>query len=189
MERVQSRQLGLSMIEVLVTIVILVVGLLGLAGLQGRANTAELESYQRVQTLVLLQDMVDRINANRKVASCYAFTDAATGAPYEGTGGAAATCLAGGTAAIRAVATQDLADFHALLNNSTASSVGALIGARGCISVDAAGSGAITVSVAWQGINTTAAPAAALTCATGLYGSEDRRRVVSTEILIANLAP
>ena len=39
-----------------------------------RAQQAEVESYQRAQALVLLQDMVDRINANRKTAGCYAFT-------------------------------------------------------------------------------------------------------------------
>jgi len=53
------------MIEVLVTFVILVVGLLGLIGLQARSQQAELESYQRGQALILLQDIVDRMNANR----------------------------------------------------------------------------------------------------------------------------
>lgn len=63
---------GFSLIEVLVTIVILMIGLLGLAGLQGRAFTVQMESYQRAQALVLLDDMADRIMANRNVASCYA---------------------------------------------------------------------------------------------------------------------
>ena len=58
-------QAGFTMIEVLITFVILLVGLLGLIGLQARSQQAELESYQRGQALVLLQDMVDRMNANR----------------------------------------------------------------------------------------------------------------------------
>ena len=62
---------GFSMVEVLVTIVILTIGLLGLAGLQGRASTAQMESYQRSQALILLADMADRINANRSNAAAY----------------------------------------------------------------------------------------------------------------------
>ena len=53
---------------------ILLVGLLGLAGVMISSQRAELESYQRVQGLIILQDIVGRINANRNVAACYAFT-------------------------------------------------------------------------------------------------------------------
>ena len=58
-------QSGFTMIEVLITFIVLVIGLLGLIGLQARTQQAELESYQRGQALVLLQDMLDRMNANR----------------------------------------------------------------------------------------------------------------------------
>ena len=66
-----AKNLGFSMIEVLVTLVILMIGLLGLAGLQGKAMTTQMESYQRSQALILLKDMVDRINANRGNAASY----------------------------------------------------------------------------------------------------------------------
>ena len=60
--------------------IILLVGLLGLAALMTNSQKAEAESYQRAQALLLLQDMVGRINANRAVAGCYAVTtDASTG--------------------------------------------------------------------------------------------------------------
>src|SRR3954469_10265858 len=62
---------GFAMLEVMITLVILLIALLGLAGIVTRSNAAELESYQRVQALILVQDMVDRINANRKYAACY----------------------------------------------------------------------------------------------------------------------
>ena len=81
-----NRQGGTTMIEVLVAIVIVVVGLLGLAGLQSRASVAEMESFQRAQALLLMQDMVDRINANRKNAASYA-----TSTPL-GTGNSAVDC-------------------------------------------------------------------------------------------------
>ncbi|MGE5027346.1 MAG: prepilin-type N-terminal cleavage/methylation domain-containing protein, partial [Betaproteobacteria bacterium] len=50
------RNAGFSMIEILVTLVILLIGLLGLAGLITRSQQAEMESYQRAQALILLQD-------------------------------------------------------------------------------------------------------------------------------------
>ena len=52
-----SRQAGTSLVEVLVTIVITAIGLLGLAGMQSRLQTSEMESYQRAQALLLLEDM------------------------------------------------------------------------------------------------------------------------------------
>jgi len=79
---------GFSMIEVLIALVILLVGLLGLAGLLVQSQRSEMESYQRMQAMILLQDMASRINANRKAAVCYAFTSTATTAatsPYLGT--------------------------------------------------------------------------------------------------------
>src|SRR5205814_2345916 len=72
--RMRQPQSGATMMEVLVSILIVVIGLLGLAGLQSRINLSEMESFQRAQALVLLQDMVDRINANRKNAALYVTT-------------------------------------------------------------------------------------------------------------------
>ena len=73
---------GFSMLEILVTILILMLGLLGLAGLQTRAHTAELESYQRAQALILASKIVDAIRSNRRTAQCFAVTDASVGTPF-----------------------------------------------------------------------------------------------------------
>jgi len=60
--------------------------------------------------------------------------------------------------------------------------VGGLLGARGCITRNAA-TGVIRVSVAWQGMAPTVASAD--TCATTLYGANDAlRRVVFTEVVV-----
>jgi len=67
----RSRMGGVTMIEVLITIVILTVGLLGVAGLQARMQLAEVESYHRSHAIVLLQDIVDRVAANRRDAMNY----------------------------------------------------------------------------------------------------------------------
>lgn len=81
-------QSGVSLVEVLVAMVILLVGLLGLAGTMMQGQRSEMESYQRVQALALLQDMVGRMNANRMAAHCYAFTkNFNAGTPVLGTTG------------------------------------------------------------------------------------------------------
>src|SRR5918996_849935 len=171
---------GFSMIEVLVTIVILLVGLLGLAALHGRANTAEMESYQRSQALILLSDMVNRINANRKFAMDYVNNSI----PYVGGTGNLIDC-----AELTGV-TLDLCQWGNMLGGAAESNaganIGAMNGARGCITYDA-GTDAYTVSVAWQGLVQTAAPAGN-TCAQGQYGDDTQRRVVSATLRIADLS-
>lgn len=55
------REAGITLLEVLITIIILAFGLLGLASLQMKIQLAETESYQRAEALVLLRDMVERM--------------------------------------------------------------------------------------------------------------------------------
>jgi type IV pilus assembly protein PilV len=194
------RQSGSSMIEVLITLVILLVGLLGLAGVMTQSQRSEMESYQRVQALVLLRDMAGRINANRNVASCYAFTNAANGTPYVGFNSTYTPACTTGTAAQNAQAIQDMTDWDTQLTGaaettSGGGNAGAMVGARGCVSYDSAtelndstgtaisGSGIYTVSVAWQGMGKTFANTSLL-CGQNLYGNEAQRRVVSLTLRI-----
>jgi type IV pilus assembly protein PilV len=66
--------------------------------------------------------------------------------------------------------------------------VGAMIGARGCISNPvAAVPREFVVAVAWQGLTPTAAPAGSV-CGQGQYGAnEAQRRVVTARVVIACL--
>lgn len=160
---------GSSLIEVLITILILMVGLLGLAGLLGVAQTSQMESYQRSQALILLKDIQDRINANRKNAADYLVASLAGGAP----------CPAAGTS----IASRDLHEWCTALS-------GAMLGARGCITQINPGAtgvpGQYLVAVAWQGLNSTATPS--ITCGSGQYGNDDsKRRVVALPIDFADL--
>lgn len=184
---------GFSMIEVLVSLMLLVFGLLGLVGLQARAQVAELESYQRAQALILVQDMVARVNANRKTVGCYV-TTTPLGTGYSGT----PTCTAGsGTSATRAIADIDLAAWNdALLGASETTSsgttkVGSIVGARGCVTYNAT-TGLYRVAVAWQGMATTISPASTdslATCGQNLYGTSDAlRREVGQYVRIASLS-
>lgn len=174
-----GRQSGLSMIEVLVTLVILMVGLLGLAGLQMQGLRSEMESYQRVQALILLQDMVGRINANRANAAAYIADDIGTGATADCTIYAAGKDL-------------DICEWGNALKGAgevsdTAASVGAMIGGRGCIT--SVGADTYQISVVWQGLGATIAQTTN-SCGQGggQYGNNDAlRRVVSLTIRIGNL--
>lgn len=181
---------GVVLLEVMIAIVILAVGLLGLAKLQASTRQIEMESYQRAQAVILLQDMVGRLSSNNKAAACYALTDLASGAPYVGYGGAAPANCGIGTLAQQTTALSDLSQWHQMLAGAAETDgevqVGAMIDARGCIAFDAA-TNVYVVTVAWQGLLESNAPPG-LTCAAGLYGSEPRRRAVSAVVRIATLA-
>ena len=166
---------GFGMIEVLISLLIILFGLLGLAGLLTLSQQAEMESYQRAQALVLLEDMASRLNANRKQAVSYTGLLAGTGE--------AVTCP-GAT-----VAEKDECQWHTALlgaaEKTGGTSIGAMIGARGCVISTATDT--YLVSVAWQGLSPTFAPPAGLDCGINSYGAETERRVVSTSVHIANL--
>lgn len=191
-------QQGSSLIEVLVTLVILMLGLLGLVGLMVQSQRSQMESYQRVQALVVLQDMVNRINANRKAAVCYAIS-AADGSGFLGTAGTGhagtPTCTAASlTTDQQARAVADMTEWSSLLlgsaEKSGSSDVGAMLGARGCVTVATEGTYQVyRVSVAWQGNGKTAAPTGTgANCGTGLYGDEAQRRVVTVPVQIVSLS-
>ncbi|MEX1080644.1 MAG: type IV pilus modification protein PilV [Halofilum sp. (in: g-proteobacteria)] len=173
---------GVGMIEVLVALVIIAVGLLGLAGAQLQAQKAEIESYQRTQALLLLEDIASRIRANRTTAHCYE-TDS-----YVGHGADPDDCAGWGTSATRALADRDMDDWDALLEGQAemldGDSVGAMTQARGCVTYDPTEED-FTVTVVWQGEVVTEEPASG--CAAGEYGDDGLRRAVSTQLTIPDL--
>lgn len=186
-------QRGASLIEVLVSLVILMIGLLGLVGLMIQSQRSQVESYQRVQALLLAQDMAARMNANRVAATCYAL-----GANYLGTGGiavpAATACAAAdATAAQKDRVVEDMTDWQKLLLGSAekvgADSVGTVLSARGCITADASGE-LFQISVAWQGMAATGGPPAGVTCAQTLYdqAGDASRRAVSITVQLSDLS-
>lgn len=202
------RQTGSSLIEVLVSLFILLVGLLGLTGLMVQSQTSQLESYQRVQALTLAQDMASRINANLAAAYCYQ-TALATAplAGFVGTGdGATASTLPSAcpvppvtipatpaaSALQQAKALKDIAEWRSLLlgnaeKDSSGGQIGAVLGARGCVSLMAGQTVEYQVAVAWQGGSPTYAPPAGLDCGINLYGADSQRRAVGLTLHATNL--
>lgn len=183
----RRRQAGAALIEVLVSILITAFGLLALAGLQTRMNAALMESYQRAQALTLLRDMTQRIQANLNQNGAYVTAAAA------GTGDAApADCS---TLAAPTRAQLDLCEWSNALKGAAetkaGANTGAMIGARGCVQQLQAANPAIgvcqpasyRVTVAWQGMNATVAPA--VSCGVDQYGADDSlRKVVSSRVVI-----
>ena len=183
------------MLEVLITIVILAFGLLGLAGLQARMQVAEIEAFQRAQAVVLAQEMVDRINANRKFASSYVTDDLGTGSTL--------SCAAPSTTAAK-----DLCEWNTALLGATevagggtctaantSGCRGAMIGARACVraatinpnDVFVAGTTReLLVAVVWQGLTTTAAPSTT-DCHSASYTPAETRRAVVVRVMIGCL--
>lgn len=176
---------GVSLIEVLVTIFILAIGLLGLAGLQARLQSSEMEAYQRAQALILLDDMANRIAANRKNAASYV-----TGVANPlGTGDSQPAICSGSGQGFDACQWSNA--LKGAAEQLGSSKVGAMIGARGCI--ERLGGDQYLVTVVWQGLTPISAPASG--CGAGLYNgaagsscvNDLCRRAMSTIVRVANL--
>ncbi len=180
---------GVTMIEVLVTMVIIAFGLLGMAGLQVRLQMSEMESYQRSQALLLLNDMANRIATNRNNAPSYL-------TPATSPLGTGMTC----PTTVTTVAQRDLKEWCDALQGAGETTgtgvitarVGTLLGGRGC--VELVGSDYL-VTVAWQGNTPLAAPPASVACGANNYNgaagtpcaNDLCRRPVTTLVKIATL--
>jgi type IV pilus assembly protein PilV len=205
-KRCNTQARGSTMLEVLVTIGILAFGLLGFAGLQNKIQVSNAESYQRAQAILLLSDMVERMNVapavdSSSVACTSLSTDAlviacqaqraeayVSGTTFGSGDGLSLPCPAAAGAA------RDQCEWSNNLKGAaetqSSSKVGAMSGARGCVTrVRTANptAGVCTpaiylVSVAWQGFGKTVA--SANTCAQNLYGDDGFRRVISSRIVV-----
>jgi type IV pilus assembly protein PilV len=180
-------QRGISLVEVLVAMVILAVGLLSLVVLQGRIQVLQIESYQRSQALLLLNDMANRISLNRNQAGVYVTTMAAP------VGVGLGACPTDTSTRQKS----DISQWCELLQGASEASaggkVGAMVGGRGC--VEDLGSNQYMVVVAWQGMSPISAPPSSVGCGKDLYNggpdspcqNDQCRRAVTTIVRIAPL--
>ena len=178
-------QSGTSLVEVLVTMVILSIGLIALVVLHGRLHLLQMESYQRSQALILLNDMASRITLNRYDVDNYL----TLGAPL----GIGQACPVGLATRQQADVSEWCAALQGAAETLGANQVGAMVGGRGC--VEDIGGGEYLVTVAWQGQAPVSAPPASVTCGEGAFDgpagtpcqNDLCRRVVTTVVRIATL--
>ncbi len=185
--RTQCEQRGFTMIEILVTAVIVAFGLLSLAGLQAKMAATQMEAYQRAHALVLAEDMVARINSQRRAAKTGSY--AAVGAMTTvGTGDAFSPSAACDQTDIP---TRDLCEWSRALKGAGTTDtagrfLGAMIGARGCIERLTGVYASFQVSIAWQGLTESAVPN--LRCGETVdYGGAGLRRVLALQVTLADL--
>ena len=171
-------QSGALLIEVLIAVLICAFGLLGFAGMQARAVSTDFESLQRSEALVLIEDMVSRMNANRAHAGEYV-SGGLLGA------GAIADCTNMTGAAL------DLCEWSNLIRGNAeqraGGAVGAMLSARGCITRPVTSTDRYVIAIAWQGITPTAAPASPCGQGDGAFPDDTLRRTASATVCIARL--
>jgi len=190
------RQGGGLMIEVLVTIAIIVIGLWGLMDVQGRLQKSEIESYQRTQALMLLNDMSSRISVNRLEAAGYVTSSLTP--EYLGVG---MNCPVAPSPTLTPaqIRQADVSEWCQGLQGAAetmgTTNVGAMVAGRGC--VEELNSNEYLITVVWQGLAPVAPPPASITCGAGLYDEpadsfcaeqpDACRRYVSTVLHVGNL--
>ena len=198
---------GFTLIEILVTILILVLGLLGVIGMQARASGVEFESYQRGQALSLARDMQARLLSSRGIFTGVLNPSASStdGSVYFGSGPGAASYVDGAGNCIAPTAGDLVSaakyqacswgrDLQGVAQKEGGNSVGAMLGARGCIiKVDPPQLNALAdlyIVVVWQGVGKRADPptdSAAAKCASNVAFGTGLRRGVSVRVLVPDL--
>jgi type IV pilus assembly protein PilV len=213
--RARSRRVahGFTLIEILVTVLILLLGLLGMIGLQARGANVEFESYQRGQALSLAREMASRLAGARGIVSGYVSNAVSStdGSIYLGSGAGAQTFVDGagncvpGAGVPLAEAKYEACQWGQALRGVAvkdgANSVGAMIGARGCIiRVEPPNNNALAdlyVVIVWQALKPGTEPPGMVVGETASPGSEcastvnfgaGLRRAVSVRVMVPDLA-
>ncbi len=183
-------QRGYTLIEVLVSMLVVTFGMLGMAGIMARTTVVEVEGIQRAQAGLLLRDMTERIQLNRRdaLAGLYNQSTSAVFAPAPTSGSGGTSTISDCSVAATRVA-RDVCEWRNLMagvnetQNGKASS--ALNGARGCITLAPGTTNSYTVTVVWRGMS----PSGRITETCGTIDGEDRAflRSITTVIELGRL--
>ena len=136
----KSRQSGVSLMEVLVSVLVLSVGLLGVASMQGKSLRGTNGATTRTKAVAIAKDMVERIRSNNANAGAYdeISVDSGASAPTEPAGCPGTGCV---------IATYDVYRFNLAVRELPESS------ASISLNTTAGVSGEVTVTVTWQNPN------------------------------------
>lgn len=179
--QVNRKPVGMTFIEVLVSLFILVTGVLGAVAMQASAKKGSFDAMQRSLASALAQDIIERMRGNDAEALAgYAKTDygvALDALPSKRCNTVANNC----TAAEMVI--NDMYEWESALMGADVlqgvgkSKVGGLAGARACITH---ASQAITVVISWQGRTKISDSKKVDNC--GITGSKRRQVVVQAFI-------
>lgn len=150
-------QVGIGMIEVLVTLAIVSVGFLNMAALQTTAKRSNFDAVQRTTAVMLAHDIVERMRANPGALASYLTAGVGGGtlsAP-------ARDCGAGVSCTPLQLAAFDLYQWEQFIDgisesrsiSGTTTQTGGLASPAACVTGPAAGgAGIYTVTIAWRGL-------------------------------------
>jgi len=175
-----SKQVGMSLIEVMVALFIMTTGILGAVSMQVTAKKGSFDAMQRSLASSLAQDIIEKMRGNDSATlALYA-----ANSPY-GDGVVAVPPACNSLAAICQpvqMVNHDLFGWEQALMGARATNsgnnVGGLIEGIGCIAVNG---NTVTVAIAWQGKSTYTDANRAAGCGTA---SDTRRQVVVTAFIM-----
>ncbi len=193
-----DRQLGVTLLEVMIAVVILSVGLLGVASLQGMSKAASYQAYQRTQATNLTDGIIERIRANPTAAANY---NTGLSTPLGGGTKSTPSTDCSSTACTEAeLAIYDLWEFEQAIDGAKitlaadSSKVGGLLNPKGCIVFTAAtgktNTGKLSVVLSWEGMAeiTDAATSATETCGSTAATTDKSRRQVIVNAYIVDVS-
>ena len=155
----RHKQKGFNLLEVLIALLVLSIGLLGLASLQANGLRNNNSAYMRSQANLLVNDILDRIRANRAGLTAGEYDDPFAGGIPTDPGCISVSCTPA-----------QLADYDVLLWQSQIANI--LPSGAGAISGNGADS-IFTITIRWDdsrtgatGLNCGSDPTVDLTCFT-----------------------
>lgn len=131
----ETKQIGFTLLEVLISLVILSIGLLGLAGLQATSLKNNFSASHRSQATLLSYDIVDRMRSNTVSIDNYLTSFMALDVATTQNG-----CLTGAGCSTAQMAQHDLYEWNLSLGNL-------LPNGEGAITLD---SGNYTITINWD---------------------------------------
>lgn len=191
--QMRRRQMGVGMIEVLVTMLLISVGFLNMAALQTTAKRSNFDAVQRTNGVMLAHDIVERMRANPGSLSTYLTTGLGGGtlsAPAQ-------DCGAGLACAPLQLAVFDLYEWEQAIDGvsesrsigGTPTNTGGLGSPMGCINGPLTGGpGIYTITIVWRGLrDLTNANAELCGSTSGNYGTSlEFRRILSFSTYISS---
>jgi type IV pilus assembly protein PilV len=172
----KARQVGSTLIEILITLVVVAFGLLGLSGFVIKSTMLSADTTQRARAAVLLSDMASRVASNKTIAASFVVDTTVYGASVQDCTGKTAAAL-------------DLCQWNNLLLGSNDAQVGgnaSALGYRGCITRPVVSDPNYVITIAWGAVAQGVPPVD--TCAAGAFGDDTYRRVLRAQVRVATLS-